>query len=1005
MNSPVPGFFLRLLRWPIIHGSTRLALRFALARNRNKLPSEVADAVESFFVHDLCGNVDTTGEGKPDSFQLAVTNAWIDQHVTGIELTINGKEIDPEKIIVDNDFARVRGNKIRKLRFLAGHPFTITVEGRTLRGGLHFIGLELQGELANFSYPLIPFVMKKGEGTMPLLTEPWDRSLEPYFEEIHPATIHFCPHIHYDFEWIKTEDEFLRVAVGNLKEAIHHLDIHPAATFVIDQEPQLDALAEKSPDCFEKLCRFVREGRIEPVLGGYVEPDTNLPCGESLIRQFSRWQSYSKTHFGKYSRTGWLIDSFGMNGQLPQILRKCGAHAIVFSRGLPDSAEVSSDFWWEGIDGTPVQTHHLAHFYNAGHPIDSDPQRATYRLFRIYKKLSKASDQDNLFCPSGIDHGRPQPHPPEAIKRWNDRYEPVMYEYSLPSKFLKSVDKGKFATYRGELNGEMTGVNAARTRIKQMARKAEQVLFEAETLVTINLIHGTEPRLKLLDRAWQSVLKSGFHDSITGPHTDAVAEQIEYRLAKATEMAGRVAKRQLRNLANRLASACVGNSAFFIFNPTCYMREEIVEVDLYAKKGKLPFINDGRRFIPYQVLSMERYHDDTDKRARVCFKVSVPPYGYRLYYASGETQLSPPNPFGAVKVTPDTMENSDIQVRFDVDKGSIRFVVEKQNGRLWMLKGAGGLGIRKDYGTLYQEFFFGSLKKQKNRRFRIVENGPIRGIMEAEGTIERTRYRTRFTLCAQSRQISIESFVDFGSRQKTLFAEISNDLNPFELTAEIPFGMVPREKGSGIAQNFINLGFKKEKNLTVFNRGIPGYHHLGKKVRMTLHRSVDKIHFMDAGQGALGFGKQNYDYALRFSEGDITDAQPWKHALCFNHPLLIHEIRPDSDAPVGKPERIRKSFAWFDNEAIVISAMTPLSNGGLRIRCYEASGQLVESNLRLGFKIAKARLTDMLDRKAVDLEIERNDIPLEFRPFEIKTIVVDIPETDLKMAKPKKVHD
>ena len=999
MNSPVPRVFLRLLRWPIIHGSTRLALRFALTHNRKKLPSEIVDAAESFFVHDLIGNIDTTGEGKPDSFQLAVTNAWFDQHVTGIEFSINGKMIDPSKIIVDNDFARVRGNKIRKLRFLAGHPFTITIEGRTLRNGLHFIGLELLGELANFSLPLIPLVMSKGEGHMALMSEPWDRSLEPFFEEVEPAKIHFCPHIHYDFEWVKTEDEFLRVAVSNLKEAIRQLEINPSATFVIDQEPQLNALALKSPESFQKLCQLVQEGRIESVLGGYVEPDTNIPSGESLVRQFVRWQTYSKTHFGRYSRIGWLIDSFGLNGQLPQILRKCGARAIVFSRGLPSLAEVSSDFLWEGIDQTPIQAHHLAHFYNAGHPIDSNPQRANYRLFRIYKKLSASSDQENLFCPSGIDHGRPQPYPPDAIKNWNYRYDPIVYEYSLPSKFIKSVDEDKFTTYQGELNEEMTGVNAARTRIKKMHREAERALIDSEALASINLVLGDKPSLHLLDEAWRSVLKSGFHDSITGPNTDAVAEQIKYRLSRAIDLAGRVTKRQLRNLGKRLAPACKGNLTFLIFNPTCYRRNEIVEVDLYAKNGKLPFINNGKRFVPYQILSMERYHDDTDKRARVCFRVSVPPYGYRLYYTGTDTQFASPKPFSAASAYSDTMENGNIQVRFDAHKGSIRYVVEKRSSRLWLLKGAGGIGLRKDFGTLYQEFFFGSLKKQKNRRFRIVESGPIRSTIETEGSIGETHYRTRFSLCAESPQVSIETFVDYGSKQKTLFSEISNDLSPFELTAEIPFGMVQRGKGSGIAQNFINLKYLKNKNLTVINRGIPGYHHLGKKLRMTLHRSVDKIHFMNAGQGALGIGKHKFDYALRFSEGKIIDVKPWKHALCFNHPLMIHELSPEPDVEIGTPERMRKSFAWFDNENVVISSMTPLSDRILRIRCYEASGETVEANLQFGYKISGAELTDMLDRKAADLRINSKNVSLEFRPFEIKTIKIYL--SNAVMGKPE----
>ena len=58
-----------------------------------------------------------------------------------------------------------------------------------------------------------------------------------------------------------------------------------------------------------------------PVGGTWVEPDCNLPSGESLVRQFLHGQRFFEREFGRRCREFWNPDVFGYNGQLPQIMR------------------------------------------------------------------------------------------------------------------------------------------------------------------------------------------------------------------------------------------------------------------------------------------------------------------------------------------------------------------------------------------------------------------------------------------------------------------------------------------------------------------------------------------------------------------------------------------------------------------------------------------------------------------------------------------------------------
>ena len=985
MHSPVPPRLLRLIRWPGIHFVTRRALRRAKNSRREFLPRETYDSAESFFVHDLIGNVDTNQDGKPDAFRLAITNCWFAQAVTGVELSIDGKTIDPSRILVDNDFVQIRGDKIRRIRFCAGRPFTLTVEGKKLRRGLHIIGLELHCDLVNMTFPLIPLVMKGDQGNVALVEDPWDRSLEPLFEESRPAKVHFCPHIHYDFEWLRTADDFLWPAVGNLQEAVRILEKHPESTFVIDQTPQLEALAKIDPKSFSALRRLAKEGRIEPTLGGHVEPDTNLPCGEALVRQFVRWQDYCNRTFGRISTCAWLIDSFGMNGQLPQILRKCGATALVFSRRMPLDAETTTDFWWRGIDQTQLQTHHLSHFYFAGYPLDSDPQRAIYRLFRTYRKLAADSNQTDLFCPSGIDHGKPQDLAPGVIRQWNDRFDEVKFEFSTPGKYMASLDSEKFGTYQGELNGELTGVNAARIELKQLNRKAEAALLSCESLTAVNSLYGQPVLNQVLDEPWRNLLESHFHDSITGCNTDEVADHIRNRLSNALSRTQREQARQLNVLADRTDPS---QPSFLVYNPTGFSRYEIIEIDLYAQGGRLPYVTDGKRLIPYQVLTMERFADKTDKRARVCIGVQVPALGYRRYLLTPKREEKPLLKRSRVEVEPDRLENGVLQCRFDPKTGAIRFIVEKPEGRLWQMKGAGELSLRRDRGTLYLEIQTGRYIKPKNLRFRVVETGPLRGVLEASGTIGKTSYTTRYTLWAGSRELRIRTEVNYNDPGYALFARIPSDLFGFKLQAEIPFGWIERKTGSDSAQTYLNLKYETNKSLTILNRGIPGYLHRGKEILLSLHRSVDKIHFWEAGHGALGIGKKRFDYALRFTDGGLSEAQPWRHGSAFNHPLLVTPHTSGDGAAKELPEPDAASYATFDHENIALTSFAGDGSGNIILRCFEALGEPTRTRLTLGLHVKKAVLTDMLGRQAQPLEVDVNRIDLEFRAFEIKTILI-----------------
>ena len=314
------------------------------------LPKEWTDGIDRFFARDLIGNIPAGGQGPPDSFRLSFVNAWFDQRITGVRLSVDGRKIDPRRLELRSPAGNCRADELIAMDFPPGEGVELIALGIVLEDGLHLLELYLDMELAPMIIPIVPIEMRDGAGDLPTPGDrfraraPWPPAGLP------EGVVHVVPHIHYDVEWLQTREVFERVGESNLHEALRLMDADPEMTFVVDQVPQLEPFRRRDPGGFERLAALVAEGRVEPVNGLYAEPDTNLISGESLVRQAVAWQEFCMASFGVRSTCGWLIDSFGMSAQLPQILEPSGTGALFFSRARPPgyAPASSSGRGWTG---------------------------------------------------------------------------------------------------------------------------------------------------------------------------------------------------------------------------------------------------------------------------------------------------------------------------------------------------------------------------------------------------------------------------------------------------------------------------------------------------------------------------------------------------------------------------------------------------------------------------------------------------------------------------------
>ena len=213
------------------------------------------------------------------------------------------------------------------------------------------------------------------------------------------ATLHMIGNAHIDPVWLWQWQEGFHEVQATFRSALDRMKEFPEFKFVASSAVFYQWVEDNDPEMFAEIKQRVFEGRWGIVGGWWIEPDCNIPCGESFVRQGLYGQRFFKSRFGVTASVGYNIDSFGHHGMLPQILKKSGLPYYVFMR--PDLHEKELPgrvFWWESDDGSQVLTLRLPSPYGTWGPnIDSHIQ---YCASEIKEPLQE------MVCFYGVgDHG------------------------------------------------------------------------------------------------------------------------------------------------------------------------------------------------------------------------------------------------------------------------------------------------------------------------------------------------------------------------------------------------------------------------------------------------------------------------------------------------------------------------------------------------------------------------------------------------------------------------
>jgi len=408
---------------------------------------------------------------------------------------------------------------------------------------------------------------------------------------------------------------------------------------------------QNEPAMFEEIRARVKEGRWEIIGGMWVEPDVNIPSGESLVRQTLYSQRYFMEKFGKIATVGGNVDSFGQSGMLPQILKKSGMPYYIFMRGAELPGEFSENlFTWESSDGSRITAFKLATGYG-----DPGENAVKWKIGKTLECMEKKDYEFLVMYGVGNHGGGPTITTIKDIMIYREKMGREAVDFSSLENYFTNIDLKKYnlpLIKNRDLQHESPGCYSAHAQIKLLNRKSEQRLLAAEKMSALSslLTEKTDMRNELR-RAWKRVMFNQFHDVICGCSIKEVNDDITEWYGEALSIGGNVLNDAVQKIAwnidtegNRPARKCKEKLhpwmnprlweeddrgvPMVIFNPHSWEITAPVQVRTVGINAVSD--NDGNP-LTIQIIRGSQYNNDFD-RTHTLFIGTVPAFGYRVFW-------------------------------------------------------------------------------------------------------------------------------------------------------------------------------------------------------------------------------------------------------------------------------------------------------------------------------------------------------------------------------------
>jgi len=777
---------------------------------------------------------------------------------------------------------------------------------------------------------------------------------------------------HIDPVWLWQWHEGYHEVKATFRSALDRLSEYDDFVFVSSSAQFYEWVERSDPAMFEEIKQRVAEGRWRVVGGWWIQPDCNIPSGESFVRQALYGQRYFREKFGVMATTGYNVDSFGHNGMLPQLLRKAGLRRYVFMRPMPHEKGLPGRlFWWQADDGSRVLALRLPFEYCTwGKDLEQHIRRCAGELKPPF---------DELMCFYGVGNhgGGPTRENIESIRRLNDDPDFPRLVFSDPDTFFETIEARDLPipVVHDELQHHASGCYAAHSGIKRWNRQAENRLISAEKFAAIayRLTGMPYPREEFA-RAWKQVLFNQFHDTLAGTSLEAAYDDARDQLGEALAIADRVQNDAIQSIAWAIdIPAQEGVKPLTVFNPHAWRSRVNVALQTRGVPAAFALLDDEDRPVPVQ--DVQSWATSGGQR-RLTFTADLPPLGWRTYRIvpveaapASETSLS---------ATDHTLENRFFRLEIDPQTGQIASLFDKRHGVEVFAGPAARAVVIDDPSDTWSHNVFrfqDEIGQFTATSVRLVESGPVLATVRVKSAFGASTLTQDFTLYDDLPQIDVRATVDWREKHKMLKLRFTVNQIFMRAVYEIPYGHIEREATGDEepGQSWLDVsGTVRETGetygLSLLNDGKYSFDVNVRDIGLTVLRSPVYAHHIptqpqpDRDYSYIDQGMQTFTYSLLPHAGSWEMAGTVRRAAELNQrPIALLGTYHDGSLPQSR------ATVEVTPENIVVGAVKLAEdNDDLIVRCYESSRVATEAELRVGERV----------------------IPLSFGACEIKTIRV-----------------
>jgi alpha-mannosidase len=804
---------------------------------------------------------------------------------------------------------------------------------------------------------------------------------------------------HIDPVWLWEWEEGAAEALSTFRQAAACCEEFESFVFNHNEALLYRWVENYEPELFSRIQKLVKKRKWHPMGGWFLQPDCNMPSGESFVRQILAGKLYFRKKFGVRPKTAVNLDPFGHTRGLVQILKKAGYDSYLFCRpGAKELSLPADDFVWVGYDGSEVLARRAGYHYN------SERGKARERVEKWLEENEQTGTGlllwgigDHGGGPSRFDLTRLQ----ELIAENSDR----RIRHGIPEDYFRALRKKQktLPRHSKDLNPWAVGCYTTMALVKQKHRLLEGLYFLTEKMVTSASAQGLigYPHDELR-QALEDLLFCEFHDILPGSSVSQVEAYALQRMDHGLELLARLRAKAFFALLSGQQKAEEGEFPVFVYNPHPYPVDEVVICEFQPQEPNfnrntfwLPEVEDENGAAILFQLEKESANISVDQRKRVVFHAKLKPSQMNRFSCRLK-EVRPKPEMKINQLNPLKLRSENLEVIIDNESGLVE--AYRANGLDFLKPGSFCALVVEDYpdpwGMLVRSFRkvkgrFALMSKEESARFaavdkyelgpvRIIEDGPVRTVAEALFKYNNSTLCQRYKVPKRGTEFELELRVFWNEKDRMLKLSVPTLFKRSSCTGQVAYGVenFDREGEELVAQKWVGVvSNDKRQALTVINSGTHGFDFAGGELRFSLLRSAAyaahpvgpgiPLVRQDRFEPRIDQGERIFRFWINGGDASHRLSQVEREAQVKNEPPLVLCC-----SPPGTGEKPFPGITISDSVVEMTAFKMAEEKRWLIIRLFEPTGQQRKTQVAIPY-----------------LSLSFN---VSLKAFEVKSFAVDI---------------